>query len=163
MIMAVDIFDNLPIWGLDEFENFRNSKYRFLYLCRNCARSFDSDEALNKCKFCGQQVMELRTAKKERESWKSGFKKRTMYKYFCPTCERSFVTNEKMAVCNRCRTDYLHVHTWNMLRRRDKFYIKLNKAMKNVFREKEGKAERKKFNFSFNLQRANKQEELPTY
>ncbi len=163
--MTSDIFDNLPVSSLDNFHKFRESTYNFLYLCKACARTFDSEKSMETCKFCGNPVTELRSVKRNREALKDGFRKNIRYRYYCPTCEKNFVTTEKLALCNTCRTDYLHVYTWDLLRKRDRLYIKLNKALKTVFENKANKAQTKitikRPVFSVNFSRP--KEEVPTF
>ncbi|MBI3190519.1 hypothetical protein HYZ41_02335 [archaeon] len=135
----MDISDHLPSSIMENFHEFRESRYNFLYMCRSCSRSFDSRIALDNCKFCNGSIIELRSVKRGKRNVRSLVKK-PIYRYYCPTCEKNFMTTESIPMCNVCRTDYLHVYTWDTLRRRDKIYIKLNKSLKNVFgREKEAR------------------------
>lgn len=153
--------DKWDIEGMKAFDTFRDERFNFLYLCKNCERSFDSIEQREDCKFCGHKVIELKSTKRTTGSLKQGLTKKAVYRYFCPTCERNFISTDKLAVCNECRTDYLHVYTWDMLRRRDKLQIKLNKAVKDVF----GRVEtRPKIGIrKISLFSSRKDEELPSY
>ena len=134
-----DIFSDLPVSVMENYHKFRESHYNFLYLCRSCARSFDSKQAVEVCKFCDNSVIELRSLRRMQSGWRQGFRKKVMYRYYCPTCEKNFMTTEHMAFCNRCRTDYLHVYTWDKLRNRDKLFIKFNRSFRNVFTNKASK------------------------
>ena len=165
MIMSYSVHDNFGIEGLHHFMAFRDNRYNFLYICKNCTRSFDSNESTDKCRFCGHQVTEIRSIKRGRGNWKQGFNKKVLYRYFCPTCEKNFTTTEKLAICSECRTDYLHVYTWDMLRKRDKLQIKLNRAIKGIFRKKEVGNPNSRTGMSQRFPRINSRnkEEMPSY
>ncbi len=128
IFMAMDVFDKLPLWTLDAFDKFRDDRYSFLYLCKNCARTFDSKIYVDACKFCGHNVVELRSIKKKKTFPLN--RENRLYRYYCPLCEKNFITSEKLTVCSTCRIDYMHVYTWDSLRKRDRLYIKLSKALK---------------------------------
>jgi len=149
-----DIFDRLPSGSLDDFHKFREGCYNFLYLCKTCNRSFDSVDKANSCKFCGSGVVELRSTIKG---------KTTRYMYHCPVCDKNFTTTEKLTVCNICRTDYLHVYTWDMLRRREKLYIKIRKAFANIFAARQNQPQLRQMRLPHIAFSSDKGEELPTY
>jgi len=130
--MAEDVYDKIPLWLLDSFDKFRDDRYDFLFLCRGCQRAFDSKGHVENCKFCGDKVTEIRSVKRKKPFPLN--RENRLYRYYCPLCEKNFLTSEKLTVCNSCKTDYMHVYTWDMLRKRDRLYIKLNKALKMVFR-----------------------------
>lgn len=157
------IFDEAYVSLSENFEAFRERHFNFLYFCKNCKRSFDSASQEEACRFCNGPIMELKS--------KKTMNKVIYYRYYCPTCEKNFTTTEKLAVCSGCRTNFLHFYTWNMLSRKDRFYIKLRKAINNVFLNRVNPrnlklrldASKHSINMpSFSFSRCTK-EELPTY
>src|SRR3989338_7185078 len=103
--MDLDIYDILPVSIMENSHTFRESYFDYLYLCRTCVRSFDSKTELDKCKFCGNAIIELKSVRRGRAGWKAGFKNTKIFRYFCPICEKNFISKEKFSVCNGCRTD----------------------------------------------------------
>ena len=155
----MDIFENVPPSIMLGFNEFRESRYNFLYVCRSCGRWFDSKKAMCNCKFCNGSIIELGSKKTEKKF--AGMVKKPMYRYYCPTCEKNLITTENLPMCNMCRTDYLHVYTWDTLRKRDRFLIKLNKSLRNVFSGEKGAKTKISIKIpSFSFQRID--EELPT-
>ncbi len=57
--------DSLPKGSLDQFHNHRIKKYKYLYYCNKCTRSFDSEKSANICKFCGSPEVRDMTPKKK--------------------------------------------------------------------------------------------------
>jgi rRNA maturation endonuclease Nob1 len=133
--MGKDIFDNLPIVSNDKFNEFRQRRFNFTYYCKNCVRSFDMENSTDRCKFCGQSnILEIRSVLRE-ESRMPG-PSRIKFRYFCASCEKNFISYDSLSICSNCRSLFLHVYTWDRLRRRDKLYIKLQKSLRRPFEQK---------------------------
>jgi DNA-directed RNA polymerase subunit RPC12/RpoP len=128
------LYDRLPTGTLDAFEKFRNETYNYTYLCRACARSFDSKTEAKVCKFCQGTIVLLRSVD---HTSKGVFRNKPKYRYVCSTCDAEFESVEPISNCHYCRTKWLHVHRWEDLGKTDKFSIKFLGAVKNLVKKRE--------------------------
>ena len=55
----MELYSDWPIGELDEYHSFREKKYKYIYLCLNCLRSFESATPTNNCKFCSGEIKRL--------------------------------------------------------------------------------------------------------
>ncbi len=115
----------LPYSVLYKFETFRRKHFTYLYVCKECARAFDSQKETEKCKFCNGGVVLLSS------------RKDTNLRYYCPKCEKNYVSEEKLEKCRFCGNNNIHLYEWRRLWR-DVFRTKrktLREAIKNSFVE----------------------------
>ncbi len=99
---------------LDEFHLFRQKKFKQLYYCPKCKRSFDSGEQMNQCKLCSGDLVML---KPEQEV--------SNYRYYCPVCEKNFTVSEKATQCINCGNKFIHQYAWETSERTDKARMRL--------------------------------------
>lgn len=162
--MVVHVFDRLPIGEMDNFHEWRENKFPYTFLCTDCKRGFDSLEEVDSCKFCGGPVKTLRS----KHTVKSGFTKKTYYRHCCASCDETFTAFKETDTCPNCKSKFLHIYTWDTLGRRERLYIKTQRAIKNIFEkhaEKQQKQQRQQFKLpSIKLSLSKRsEEELPTY
>ena len=94
-------YDELAADSTRSLDSFRK-KFNFLYLCRSCARSFDSMEPLPRCKFCyaeGPEILDMKS-------------QRTMYRYYCAKCEKNHISESIAETCIKCGSRFIHVYLW---------------------------------------------------
>jgi len=109
---------------VDDFHEFREKKFNFLYLCKKCARSFDAINAMEQCKYCSSPVTEL-AAKKRHPLLTASY-----YRYYCPKCERTFRSAVKHEECQVCGLRTISVYKWEDIPLLDKLMIRAFKVIK---------------------------------
>ena len=57
--MGRELYADWPAGELDEYHSFREKKFRYIYFCPNCSRSFETATPTNKCKFCYGNIKRL--------------------------------------------------------------------------------------------------------
>lgn len=91
------------------FDSYR-IKFNFLYLCRSCARSFDSVDPVGACKFChaeGPEVLDMKAPG------------RIFYRYYCPKCEKNRITEKIADKCIKCGSKSIHLYKWGKRGKRE--------------------------------------------
>ncbi|MBI2578634.1 MAG: hypothetical protein HYW26_02905 [Candidatus Aenigmarchaeota archaeon] len=160
--------DQYPAGSLNDLDEFRGQKFSRLYLCRNCARSFDTVSKITQCKFCDSEDVQVISSKKSTSA---------KYRYYCPVCERNFMTNSKVRSCEFCGNKHIHMNEWESAAQRDEFPAGLWKFFSNFLKkqdtsEKKPKKESgistdflknlKKPELRFSLSSRRSEEEMPT-
>jgi ribosomal protein L37AE/L43A len=95
-------YDDTFVSSRRELDRFRQ-KFNFLYLCKACARSFDSMNPVGKCKFCsaeGPEILDMKVPGK------------TIYRYYCPKCEKNRISESIVEACIKCGSKFVHVYRW---------------------------------------------------
>ncbi|MDI6720951.1 MAG: hypothetical protein QMD85_01070 [Candidatus Aenigmarchaeota archaeon] len=125
-------YDKLPLSSMKEFDSFRE-RFNFLYLCRSCARSFDSTEPRSDCKFCSSEGLEVLDMK---------VRGKVMYRYFCPSCEKNRLTKEHVGSCAGCGSRFIHLYKWDRKGRKEMTRMRardlLEKTKKKAFSLRSG-------------------------
>jgi len=57
--MGRELYADWPAGELDEYHSFREKKFRYIYFCPNCSRSFETAAPTNSCKFCSGKIRRL--------------------------------------------------------------------------------------------------------
>ena len=55
----METYPDTPIGELDEYHSFREKRFKYIYLCPTCLRSFETQSPTNNCKFCGGNIKRL--------------------------------------------------------------------------------------------------------
>jgi rRNA maturation endonuclease Nob1 len=107
-----------------DFDNYaRRKRFRHLYFCEKCVRSFETNSDERVCKFCGSGVKEI------------GEKKLT--RYVCPACYHSVATVEKIEKCPKCGNKILHSYPIEKMSKREFLRMRrmqIKGGIKNIFR-----------------------------
>ena len=91
-----------------------SKKFLYLYICKKCIRSFESQTATDKCKFCDGDVKLIDN--------------RQLYTFVCPGCYKKF-TAKKAEKCPRCGSKFLHFTKAEKVTARDL----LSKRKRHIF------------------------------
>jgi hypothetical protein len=54
--MGMELYADWPVGELDEYHSFREKKFKNLYFCPSCSRSFETVAPTEKCKFCAGDI-----------------------------------------------------------------------------------------------------------
>ncbi|MFC2143394.1 hypothetical protein ACFLQN_03275 [Candidatus Aenigmatarchaeota archaeon] len=87
-------FDNYNLAIKHEPVEHNKKRNPYMYLCRNCRRSFMSPEPTQNCKFCGDGVEQMHNELFNRKVI------RKKYHYFCKNCEKDFIVFGKRLACD---------------------------------------------------------------
>lgn len=110
--------DKLPVGTLDDLDTFRNERFNYLYICKNCTRSFDTVSEVMQCKYCNSTDIQVISSKKQAKSAVS-------YKYHCPACMKDFVARSKIKNCGYCGSQHIHVYQQESIPQRDELRSRL--------------------------------------
>ncbi len=108
------LYDNISADSLRNLDKYRE-KFNFLYMCKSCARSFDSMEPVGSCKFCsseGPEILDMKVSGK------------VMYRYYCPKCEKNRVTESLVEKCTGCGSKLIHLYKWGKNSRKELFRMR---------------------------------------
>ena len=117
-------FSDRGVGGLDDFDAFREKKFNFLYLCKSCARSFDSISVMQTCKYCNSPVEELEAKQKHPLLTES------YYRYYCPRCEKNYKHSGKRVECQICGSRVISFYKWEDIPLKDKIMLKIFRKIK---------------------------------
>lgn len=143
------IIDNTPAGELDDFHDFRTGKFKYLYYCHNCIRSFESKEFAKNCKFCHGEVRLIQAEKPVKV-----IPEERLFRYYCPRCEQNIESKIKLKQCQKCESDLVHLYRLEEIRFPDRLILKFLKTVKTKkIRlpkiKKKGIPAMPKINFSF--------------
>jgi len=116
--------DKLPAGTLDDLDRFRNERFNYLYVCKNCARSFGTVSEVMQCKYCDSDNVQIISSKK-------GTKTAT-HRYYCPACKKDFVARSKIKNCGYCGSR--HIHLYHMPAQRDELRSRLWQTFGKIFK-----------------------------
>ncbi|MBI2580070.1 MAG: hypothetical protein HYW27_04175 [Candidatus Aenigmarchaeota archaeon] len=118
--------------SLKNFDSYRK-KFNFLYLCKSCARSFDSVEPTGHCRFCqaeGPEVLDMKAPG------------RIFFRYYCPRCEKNRLTEKKLDECVKCGNKHIHLYKWGKRGKGESARMRarglMEKAMSRTFALRDG-------------------------
>ena len=116
------LYDNIPADSLRNLDKFRE-KFNFLYMCKSCARSFDSMEPVSACKFCSSEGPEILDMK---------VRGKLMYRYYCPRCEKNRITESLVEKCASCGSRFIHLYKWGKNSRKELFRMRARELAKKA-------------------------------
>jgi rRNA maturation endonuclease Nob1 len=115
--------DRLSPSELNEYNKYRKKLH--LYICAQCAHSFDREQPTANCIFCGSPVKEM-----ERDDLPAAIK---LYRYMCTSCSKSFVA-EHADKCKYCGSKFLHFYEASKLSSREILSMR-KRQIKNSLRK----------------------------
>jgi len=57
--MGIELYADWPVGELDEYHSFRERRFKYLYFCPSCSRSFETAAPAEKCKFCSGSISSM--------------------------------------------------------------------------------------------------------
>jgi len=114
------IYGKLTTSALDGFEEWRKKYYKYLYHCKKCAKNFETVEKEEKCKFCGEKIIELERNDVEMHRGKHRLS------YYCYECKERFQAKDIIHNCEKCGSQVIQHYPFSAIRRRDRFILGMN-------------------------------------
>jgi DNA-directed RNA polymerase subunit RPC12/RpoP len=82
-----------PGFLMDEYRWKHSAGFQYLYLCKKCARSFETKKETQACKFCSSPVKELL------DETTNSILKKNKYYYSCKSCGKKEIIHVKKKTC----------------------------------------------------------------
>lgn len=127
--MPPGTLERMNLFGTRSYDEHLKKLGR-LYFCKKCIRSFHSNENIDFCKFCGDEIRELNGHKEQ------------LFRYYCPVCYKTTTTKDSLKLCPKCNNKFLHVHPTDnmgkrefMTMRKREIFSNISRALKNLGRK----------------------------
>ncbi|MBI2971271.1 MAG: hypothetical protein HYY37_02520 [Candidatus Aenigmarchaeota archaeon] len=118
--------DRVAAGSLDELHFFKQKKYKHIFFCPSCIRSFESAKEEELCKFCGGHVRKVGDLHKHVVEPVTEKK----HRFYCPKCQKIYEHAQRLEKCAECGTQVTHFYGYQDLGTRDKILYHFHRLFK---------------------------------